>query len=72
MSYLLNLYLFAYSGVPHILCCVFVLFAFVLCTQCCHLFWIVHYWLPIWYSLTFIFELTFSSYSSFYLILFNF
>jgi len=26
--------LFAYSGIQHILCCVFTLFVFVLCTQC--------------------------------------
>jgi hypothetical protein len=32
MSYLRYLYLFAYSGVQHILCCVFVLFFFVLGT----------------------------------------
>ena len=27
--------LFVYSGVQHILCCVFVLFVFILCTLCC-------------------------------------
>ena len=43
----------AHSGVQHILCCVFVLFFFVLCTQCCQFLWIVHSWLPLWYSLTF-------------------
>ena len=32
MSYLRYLCLFVYSGVQHILCCVFVLFFFVLCT----------------------------------------
>ena len=32
MSYLRYLCLFWYSGVQHILCCVFVLFFFVLCT----------------------------------------
>ena len=37
----------------HIVVC-FVLFFFVLCTICCQLFWIVDFWLPIWYSLTFI------------------
>ena len=36
-SYLHYLCPFAYSGVQHILCCVFVLFFFVLCTLCCHL-----------------------------------
>jgi len=34
MSYLRYLCLFAYSGVQHILCCVFVLFFFVLGTLC--------------------------------------
>ena len=42
MTYLLYLCLFAYSGVQHILCCVFVLFVFVLCTICCQYLWIVH------------------------------
>jgi len=32
MSYLRYLCLFVNSGVPHILCCVFILFFFVLCT----------------------------------------
>jgi hypothetical protein len=31
MSYLRYLCLFTYSGVQHILCCVFALFVFVLC-----------------------------------------
>ena len=39
--------IFAHSGVQHILCCVFVLFFFVLCTLCCHVFWIVLSWLPL-------------------------
>ena len=34
--------LFAYSGVQHILCCVFALLVFVLCTLCCQFLWIVH------------------------------
>ena len=34
--------LFAYSGVQHILCCVFALLVFVLCTPCCQFLWIVH------------------------------
>jgi len=54
MSYLRYLCLFTYSGVQHILCCVFVLFFFVLCTLCCQLFWTVHFWLPLRCSLTFI------------------
>ena len=43
MSYLRYMYvcLFAYSGVQHILCCVFVLFFFVLCTLCDQFLWIV-------------------------------
>jgi len=55
MSYLLYLCLFAHSGVQCILCCVFVLFAFVLCTLCCQFLWIVHFRLPLRYSLTFIY-----------------
>ena len=46
--------LFAYSGVQSILCCVFVLFFFVLCTLCCQFLWIVNFYLPLRYSLTFI------------------
>ena len=42
MSYLRYLCLFAYSGDQDILCCVFVLFFFVLCTLCCHFLWIVN------------------------------
>jgi hypothetical protein len=38
--------LFVHSGVRHILCCVFILFVFVLCTICCQLVWIVHFVLP--------------------------
>jgi hypothetical protein len=34
MSYLRYLYLVAHSGVQRILCCVFVLFVFVLCLLC--------------------------------------
>ena len=34
MSYLRDLCLLVHSGVQHILCCVFVLFFFVLCTLC--------------------------------------
>ena len=44
--------LFSYSGVQHKLCSVFVFF--VLCTLCCQFLWIVHFWLPLRYSLTFI------------------
>ena len=43
MSYLR---LFVYSGVQRILCCVFVLFVFVLCTLYCQFLWIVNLWLP--------------------------
>ena len=47
--------LFTYSGVQQ---CgvVFVLFFFVLCTRCCQCFWIVHFWWPFRYSLTFIYS----------------
>jgi hypothetical protein len=41
MSYLRHLYLsmFVYSGVQHIVCCVY-LFFFVFCTLCCQFLWI--------------------------------
>jgi hypothetical protein len=29
----------------------------VLCTQCCQFLWIVHFWLPLRYSLTFIYNI---------------
>jgi len=54
MSYLHYLCLFAHSGVQHILCCVFILFVFVLCTLCYQFLYIVHFWFPLRYSLTFI------------------
>jgi hypothetical protein len=41
-------------GVQHILCCVFVLFVFVLCTLCCQFLWIVHFSLLLLCSLAFI------------------
>ena len=53
-SCLRYLCLLAYSGVQHILCYVFVLFVFLLCTLCCQFPWIVHFWEPLRYSLTFI------------------
>ena len=43
MSYFLYLCLFTYSGVKNILCCMFVLIFFVLCTLCCQFIWIVHF-----------------------------
>jgi NhaP-type Na+/H+ or K+/H+ antiporter len=55
MSYSRYLCLLAYSDVQHILCCVFALFFFVLCTICCQFLWIVLFWLPLRYSLTFIY-----------------
>ena len=51
MFYLRYVCLFAYSGAQHILCCVFVVFYFVLC---CQFLWIVHFRLHLWCSLTFI------------------
>ena len=57
MSYLRCLCLLAYSGVQHMLWCVFVLLFFVFCTLCCQFLWIVHFWLLLRYSLTFIFYL---------------
>jgi hypothetical protein len=44
------LYLCKDSGVQHILCCVFALFVFVLCTLCCQFLGIVHFLLPFPYS----------------------
>ena len=44
MFYLRYLCLLAYSGVQHILCCVFVLFFFVSCTFCFQFLCIVHFW----------------------------
>jgi hypothetical protein len=38
------------------LCCVFVLFFFILCTICCQFLWIIHFWLPLRFSLTFIYR----------------
>ena len=48
MSCLRYLYLFAHSGVQHILCCVSVCFS----SSCVS--YVVHFRLPLWYSLTFI------------------
>jgi hypothetical protein len=58
MSYLRYLCLFAYSGVQHILCCVFILFFFILWTLSCQFLWIVQFRLPLRYSLAFIFHYT--------------
>ena len=41
MSVLPRVRFLANSGVQRILCCVFVLIFFVLCTLCCHFVWIV-------------------------------
>jgi len=46
--------LFTFSVVQHILRCVFGLFVFVMCALCCQFLWIVHFWLPLQYSLSFI------------------
>ena len=54
MSYLHYLCLLAHSRVQQILCCVFVLFVFVLCAQCCQFLWIVHSWLLLRFPQTFI------------------
>jgi hypothetical protein len=48
---------FAYSRVQ-LICGVFVLFVFVLCTLCCQFLWTVHCWMPLRYSLTFIYQQT--------------
>ena len=57
--YLRYLCLFAHSGVQQILCCVRALFSFVLCTRFCQFRRIVHFWLTLRYSLTFIYVLRF-------------
>ena len=54
MSYLRCLCLFAHSGDQHILFCVFIWFFVALCTLCCQFLCIVHFLLPLRYSLTFI------------------
>jgi len=46
-------YVCVYSGVQHTLCCVFVLFYFVLCTLSCQHSLDCHFWIALWYSLTF-------------------
>ena len=53
MSYLCCLCLLTYDGVQHILCCIFVLFFFVLCTLCCQCLWVVLFSFPLRYTLTF-------------------
>jgi hypothetical protein len=35
----------------------------VLCTLCCQFFWIVYFWLPLWYSLTFICPVSWEPYA---------
>ena len=57
VSYLHYLCVFAYSGVRHLVFCVFVLFVFVVSTLCCQLLWIVLFLLRLRYTLTFIFVL---------------
>ena len=52
--YLRYLCLLVYNGVQHILCVCFVLFFFVLCILLCQFLWIVPFWLPLRFSLTFI------------------
>ena len=54
MSYLHYLCLIARSVVQHMLYCVFVLIFIALCVLCFQFLWNVHFWLPLWYSLTFI------------------
>jgi len=54
IPYLRHLCLFVHNDVQHILCCVFVLFIFDLPTLWCQFLWVVNFWLPLRYSLTFI------------------
>jgi hypothetical protein len=44
---LFTLFVFVYSGIQHILCCVFGLFVLVLCTLCCQYLWIVYFDCPL-------------------------
>ena len=54
MSYLRYLCLIAHNGAEHVLCCVLVLFFFVLCTLFSQFIWIVNFVLLLLYSLMFI------------------
>ena len=54
MSYLCYLCLLAYTGVQHMLCCVFVLFFIVLCTLCCHFLWLSIFDCPFVYLVPYI------------------
>jgi len=54
MSYLRYLCLFAYSDVQHIMCCDCVFDFFLRLVYPMLPVWIVHFWLPLRYSLTFI------------------
>jgi hypothetical protein len=49
-----KLFLFTLFVFVCILCCDFVVFFFILCVLCCQFLWIVNFWLPLRYSLTFI------------------
>jgi hypothetical protein len=52
ISYLRYLCLFSHSDIRHALCCVFVLFLFVVSVLCSRYLWIVHFWFSLRYSLT--------------------
>ena len=54
MSYLRYLSLFAFSGVHQLLCSVFALSSFVLCTLCCQFLSIVHFSLSFIYWIFFL------------------
>ena len=47
----IHIFVLAYRCVQHLLCCVFVLFLYVVCAICCQFLWIVHFWLSLPYSL---------------------
>jgi len=53
MSYLRYLCLLAHRGAQRILRCVFVFVVIVLCALCCQFLWIVHFRLPLLFSLAF-------------------
>jgi hypothetical protein len=52
ISYLRYLCLFAYSGVQHIVCCG--LFLHLVHSVCCQFLWIIIFWVPLQYYVTFI------------------
>jgi hypothetical protein len=67
MSYLRYLCLFAYIGVQHILCCIFDLGFFILCTLCYQFLWI-----DLFFISTSVFSIVYLIHSKKYVIVHNF